>query len=375
MLHFRTTLLALLLCGVAHAEPARPLTDFPEDYVREYSGHYGYAVPEAFELANILLVISDWGTADEQGNYFKDTPYFEAVNKHFGPFRNHPAVAAAQRAATASFNDFVGFRENSTRFHFEGDRLVASGFLDSWWSPDGLPDAFATHRQDIEDFARRSGFRAFYARHRPTYDAQIAEYREMIDLGSVASWLQAQFGVQYHTYRIYFSPLLRGNHSASMKSGNGYNWLAVVVASPRMARVRSIAGGDLLLLRFLFTEIDHGYADPVSMQHRAAIEQAWSRTEFWYEDPRNFYAAPFRAFNEYITWAAMLCYIGDHFPAIRYRLAREEIVRYMSRSRGFPQFGAFMDEVDRIRREHPGAPLSELYPALLTWGENHQRPD
>lgn len=353
------------------AQDNNPETLFPQDYVRANTGQFVYHVPETLELANVVLVLTEWGRLDEQGNFFTGSDYHAAVVEHFGPFSDHPAVKGVNALPLDSFNDFIGFRENSVRFTFAGDTLRESSFLSSWWNARWLPDHFAALRTQIEDFARVSGFREFYARHTDLYDAETAEFSSMVDLPAIASWLEANFPVHYDSIRVFFSPLLRGNHSASIKSGNGFRQLSTVVAGPRMARLRSVSGGDLLLLRQLFTEIDHGYVDPVTLEHKDRVDGAFATPGLWYRDPQGFYATPFAAFNEYMTWGAMLLYIREHYPLVRYRLAREETVRTMIDSRGFLAFDSFFDELEALRSHNPTSRASDLYLPILDWAESH----
>ncbi len=363
----------LISAGSPAEEPANPLTPFDADYIARKDGKTEVSVPEAFELANILLSLTDWGMEDRAGNLFTDTDYHAEMIRHFSPYRDHPVFLALEQIDfDSSFNDFVGFRENSFAYSFDGDNLVKSPIFDSWWNPRWLPNHFAENLELIQAFAVRSRFREFWAAHAPYYDEQRALFDAYVDIKRIRLWLEEQFPGRFNTVQILFSPLIRGNHTASIKEGRSFRQLSVVVAGPEMARVESVAGGDILILRQLFTEIDHGYVDPVSVAHMDRITRAFGKPGLWYGDPDGFYAKPFASFNEYMTWSAMLLYIKDHYPDVRYQLAKGETVRYMERQRKFVAFGKFFAQLEAVREAAREKTLAELYTTILDWAAAYQ---
>lgn len=344
----------------------------PSDDVAAHDGRHEFLVPECFELANIVLVLTAWGADDKAGNFFVDTPYHNAVSEHFGPNRDHPLFAALARMDFDSFNDFVGFRENSFAYAFEGRRLVRTAPFSSWWNPQNLPDHFTANLALLEDFAEKSRFREFYRRHAELYERERAELGEMVDLEGLHAWLEARFPVRFNATRDLFSPLLRGNHSSSIKRSDNFAMIWIAVAGPRLARVKSVAGGDITGLRQIFTEIDHGYVDPVSVSHMERIREALSETKTWYANPGGFYASPFASFNEYMTWGVMLLYVRDSYPRVRYQLAREEVIEYMVRNRRFVAFEEFFAALVRLYdARSQGQTIADLYPSILDWAKRH----
>ncbi len=330
-------------------------------------------VPEAYELANVLIFMTDWAQENPR-NHFADTEYASAVRAWFEPYRDHQVFRELAQIDFEDFSNFIGMREGAYPFSFDQDgELKKTDRYPYWWSAGSVPWHFETQLETIEDFARISRFREFYRWQRPFYTEQAAEMFRMVDLERVNSWLQTHFPARYDTLTVVISPLGRGRHTASSKERPDGGDLRIAVSGPYLADLPSAAGGDLSLTRQAFTEIDHGYVDPVSDQHEEAIAAVFGKAGVWRKNASSFYGKPQATFNEHMTWAAFLLYVRDHYPPERYAAARAETIDYMQDRRGFIAFGEFYDALERLYHERSnGVTLTDLYPAIIAWAANRQ---
>jgi hypothetical protein len=331
-------------------------------------------VPEAFELANVLMFMTDWGQENDPKNYFDQTEYAAAVRDWFGPHRKHPIFAQLNSTDFDNFNNFIGMREGGYPYSFgPAGKLVKTDRYSHWWGAASAPWHFEKHLALIEDFAQVSRFREFYHWQRPFYAAQAAELLRIVDLERMNGWLESRFPTRYNSLTVVFSPLARGNHSASFKTRPDGRDLRIAIAGPYLADLPSLAGGDLSLTRQTFTEIDHGYVNPVSDRHEEAVAAAFSKAHVWRKDAAGFYGKPKLTFNEYMTWGVFLLYVGDHYLPERHAAARTEVIDYMEKRRGFIAFGEFygaLEKLYRDRAEHQN--LADLYPGILSWAADRE---
>ena len=97
---------------------------FSDEYVREHTGKAEFEIPEVYELANILWILSDHGQKD--ASLPKSGAYYQQVLAHFKPFLTHPAIQQLNRVE-GGFANYYDFRENSYTYHFEKNRLARTG--------------------------------------------------------------------------------------------------------------------------------------------------------------------------------------------------------------------------------------------------------
>lgn len=371
----RLCLVALLAVGVATsgAAVAGPV-DLPSDYVAARRGTAEFETPEAYELASILLMLSP-GAEARPNFFFTRSAYHQAVLDWFAAWRDHPAVAAAdftQYGPRAIDNGYLYFRENAFRYGFnDAGELVLARPVRALWGYDDR-DIFGKNKAVVADFARVSRFREFYAAHADDYAALRTEFARAIDLEDMNLWLQGQFDGRLDALTVVFSPLTYGFHSTDSyeDAEENYREAAMFTGGPHILDVLAEDLRPIELARMVFTEIDHNYVNPVSErpEHSARLER-FSEVGWVRSDAAASYGSGFAVFNEYMTWAAFLAYAYDRYPAGRYLKARRLVVDFMETERGFPRFGAFVSEMERLRQERPGARLQDLYPAFLDWSE------
>lgn len=359
---------------VAFPASAAGPVELPADYVAARRGAAEFETPEAYELASILLMLGP-GAEARPNFFFTRSAYHQEVLDWFGPWRDHPAVAAAdftQYGPRAVDNGYLYFRENAFRYGFDaaGD-LVLERPLRPLWGYDDR-DIFGKNKAAVAEFARASRFREFYAAHASYYAGLRSEFARAIDLKDMNQWLQGQFDGRLDALTVVFSPLTYGFHStdAYEDGKQAYREAAMFTGGPHILDVLAEDLRPIELARMVFTEIDHNYVNPVSERPEYAarmetfVGPAWVRPE-----AARSYGNGFAVFNEYMTWAAFLAYARDRYTDARYQQARQLVVDFMEQERGFPRFGAFVAEMERLRNARSGARLQDLYPPLLDWCE------
>lgn len=271
----------ILLLALAGGE-TRPDPDFPAAYIATHKGKETFVIPEGYELANVIISLTPYGTWPNR--IFNRTDYYKEVQAHFGPFRDHPLIAKLNLHDDKDFQRFIGFRENGAYWSFEGDELVNRSPYTNHWQRADL-NLFAENVALVEDFAKKSGFRRFFAAHREYYDGLVREFRAAAPLTSMIEWLESHFGEGHHfdSYQVVFSPLVAFSHSAHGGHSPEFKESLMFVGAPHIFGKGVLSEAEIA--RMIFTEIDHNFVNPVSAKHREAIDAAMSNVAYWNTSP------------------------------------------------------------------------------------------
>lgn len=304
-------------------------------------------VPEVYELANIILALTNYQSL--AAHTVLAGPYLTQVRTHFDGMRDHPLVAALNMRLTGSgswnYDAYYGFRENSFVYHYGTAGLEHSDAYARAW---GGTDVFTPEIKRVEDFANRSGFRAFYADHMALYEDQIRRYQQLVSVDRMWLWLETRFPNRYDRYRIVFSPLINGSHSTQRFTTGGVRETVMFIAGPDVisssvdARLRTAH-----LERLVFTEIDHNYVNPATDRYNGAIRRIFDNVSFWNGD-RNNYQSSTATFNEYMTWAVFNLYARDAYDAATSAAIRESVITSMIQNRRFYKFREFEQIVQDV---------------------------
>ena len=345
---------------------------FSPDYQRRFRGTVTYEIPEAYELANVAMALTEAGQND-QNMIEQSGPYFQRVKQHFAPAVKHPLIKRLnERLKGGNYRFYYGTRENAYAMTLnKTGKPVNGGVYGAVYS--GAND-LAEHADEWADFVKKSGFRKFYTDNRKFYETDIAEVTKLLPVKQMQEWLEAQFpGIRYDGQRVVFSPLIDGAHSAQKFSDQGYRESLMFICDARgydwakysEAQIEGLYSG------VVFTEIDHNFVNPVSDKNLQAVNNAFANRSTWVRkgDADN-YGSAYEVFNEYMTHAVHLLYIKDTYPRDVYDLVREARVKLNGTRRGFYRFEAFADELQRLYdTRQPKQTVADLYPAMLTWAK------
>ncbi len=337
---------------------SRASADYSDAYIAENAGKVLVEIPEAFELANVAIAISETGLKDPY-KVNKSGEYYRRVLEHFLPFKNHPLLAQP----TLHYNHGYPFRDNSICYAFEGDKLVSAGPYRRIRDPDLFQQQLAL----LEDFARVSGFRQFYRENLPFYRQQIELYREKVPIRRMWTWLEERFPARHDCYKVVFSPLLGGSHETCGFTRKGFSETIMFVSGPGESPDWNSVG-EGLLARVVFTEIDHNYVNSITSRHTEQVNAAFADLGRWNRNAG--YASPEMTFNEYMTWGVFILYAHDTYEMKDFEAIKEHVIRQMVGSRQFIRFREFTEELLRLYRDRTaGQSIPDLYPAVLSWAQ------
>lgn len=350
---------------------------YSPEYVLNSQGKALVEIPETFELANILLMLSPAG--QKAGNMVQNGKYHDEVVAYFKPWLGHPVFKAFDVPEASYIQNYYEFRENSICYQFNGDKLVPSQYIFVYGSDDSTyANAFRNNVGLVEDFARQSRFRDFYRQHLPYYQQLIERQSAWSDVPGMQRWLGRQLPVAkaFDTSKLIFSPIILEAHSTQRfgeyyESKKLYEEMVLFVCGPGT----NDAGTDLndlqrrgLLAGIIFTEVDHNYVNPRSEYFEAEIDSIFSNREFWAPDSRSgFYSKPIFVFNEYMTHALFSLYAMDTFdePTARFLIERREAMN--AQRRGFVKFREFNAALMKLKKENADTTVSALYPKIIDW--------
>lgn len=354
--------------------------DFTEDYILSNTGKVQFEVPEAFELANVIWMLSHSG--ERATNIRKEGPYYEEVKKYFKPYLDHPIFKKLNFPDTNYYESYYSFRENSICFSFEGDELKYSGpYFHVYGNPDQFGGLFKDLHELVEDFARKSNFRHFYNSHLSYYEQLIQQQKNLIPVHKMWTWIENEFPPRISSYKVIFSPLIGASHSTQNFSfmGTREDWFSEAVmftSGPENVMQDSSLSFDQkqgLLSGIVFTEIDHNYVNPISRRFKNEIEEVFGKRDIWTKsggDTDNYQTGE-AVFNEYMTHALYCLYVKDHYDKETADFIIKSRERLMIDRRHYIKFDLFNSKLSQLyndRSEDEKVP--DLFVKIIEWAKN-----
>ena len=322
---------------------------------------------ESYELANIILALTPYGQQD-QWEVAKNSRYYREVRAYFAPYAQHPLLTQVNYSRK-EWDKYLSFRTDAYAFAFTAQDQLVRQFPFFTQPPH---QAFDEHLALITDFVRQSGFRAFYQRHQPYYDSLRVAYQASQRLPEVLAFLGAELGNAQPDahYAIVFSPLVgRMNcHRTVNHVATDFISLPEYLLNPAAAQAPTaadVASG----IHMLFTEMDHGFVNPVTSQYDAQTTAAFTPTAW--DKGSGYEKDPFGTFNEYMTWAVYDLFIYRYFPQVAPQVCQNWAMQ--NESRGFFASSLFNDQLRTLyAHRKKGQTLRTLYPSLLSWCAQQQ---
>lgn len=348
--------------------------NFTPAYQQRFRGTVTYEIPEAYELANVAMALTEAAQQDE--NMIEQSgDYFPKVKAYFAPVAKHPLIVRLnEKLKGGNYNFYYGTRENAYAMALDATgKPVNRGVYSAVW---GGTNDLAQYADEWADFVRKSGFRKFYAENKAFYDSTVADVTKLLPVKKMQDWLEAQFpGIRYDGQRVVFSPLIDGAHSAQKFSDQGYRESLMFICDARGYDRQQYTDAQVegLYSGIVFTEIDHNFVNPTSDKYLQAISEAFGDRETWVKKgAADSYGNAYEVFNEYMTHAVHVLYIRDRYPKDVYELVRQRRIDLNGARRGFYRFEAFLDELQRLYdARKPGQTVADLYPAVLGWAKGN----
>lgn len=268
---------------------------------------------------------------------------------------------------------------NAYSFEFGKDgRIVQSRVYDRTGFNGSIENELRPFLRQMQDFAQKSGFRAFYASQKPLYQSQIDYYRKSVGIDGMIAWLKTNFpGVSaYDTTNIIFSPLVGANQSVTWMESNGFKELQPHINFPYRHPSDDAYSRAAVALRhgyIVFTELNHGFINPTADPYANRITKALDNRAYWVVPgpATDGYGSPLSVFNEMMNWGLIGLYLADKAPSAEFERLLAELDSVMGpEGRGFrqsPRFNRFLVELYRSRPA--GTTIADLYPKIVEWFE------
>lgn len=350
-----------------------PAAVFDENYQKTRQGKTFIQIPEVYELVNIAIAMTPTGNSDK-GLVFQKSDYYQKVRAWFDKHQNHPLIAAFDEQL--KYGQYFNLKMNGYSFEFDNTgKIVRSRVFDrTGW---GNSNVLLPFLEKLQSFAEATNFRQFYQENKPTYDEQIAFFRDTADIAEMKRWLDKNFPTSndYNTYNIIFSPLVSSNQSVNRFESNGFKELQPHVNFPYSESFQSLGVSEKSIIFFrgtiVFTEINHGYINPEADKYADKITKAISNRSLWVDKRMESSYPGILAFNEYLNWGLINLRFVDYVPLNEQEKLIKQIEQVMYR-RGFLQFPNFNEFLVALyRNRKPNQTIANLYPQIIEWFEKN----
>ncbi len=330
-------------------------SNFDDNYIINNKGKASFEIPEAYELANIILYLSD--CSKKTNNYPENTAYVKKLADHFLAFKNHKLIQILNQQCSKSnyWDTYYGFRENSIAFKFVEEYLTYdTPYKQVYWdNSEIMGGQYRNMLYLIQDFADQSNFRGFYNNNLEYYERLKEREAELMPIHRMWKWLEQEFPQRVDSYKIIFSPLIDGSHS-TQKFQKGFfrdpdfqecvmfiNATENIDSNPDYSE--KIKEG--LMSGIVFTEIDHNYVNPTSDEYVQKIKSLIHNKDLWAtKDAQQNYKSEYTIFNEYMTHAVFCHYILENYSKDIAKTIIDKRISLMER-RGFSKFKVFNEKL------------------------------
>jgi len=302
------------------------------------------------------------------------SPYSAAVERHFGKFRSHPAVAKARylrcsrgvsydavMSMAVHIEDAVNLRE---RVPFDNPACK----LDSRWRPAEARDFLRAARA----FVKETGFAGFMRKHQALHAVAAARMSDLLKQRDYVGWFDSFFGVRPNaTFRVIVGMLEGGgNYGMSLRLLNGREEITPIIGVWRFDR-QGVPVFTNEIIPTLIHEFCHAYTNQLVDKYAKKMEAA----------ARKLYAAKEQAMRNqgYGNWLTMLresmvraCVVRHVYAADGAVRAQEEINE--QQRRGFEWVGelaAQLGQYETGRNRYPD--MDAFMPRVVMFFNNYAK--
>ncbi len=319
--------------------------------------------PEVYELANIILALTEYGQADKW-EVRKDFNYYTEMMDYFRPYIEHPLLDSVNYSRKR-WKEYLSFRTDFYAFEFnKAGQLERTNDFQAFEIT-----SFDKHLPLIQDFAEQSKFRAFFKNNKAYYDQVVNGYKKEYMLAEMKSFLSKEFEDFFvdTRYNVVISPFV---YAQNLHRNIDSNWVADF---PSISKSIAEGKGTMGMIEkstevhTLFTEMDHGYVNPTSSRY--PIKEQFQESKW---DKESGYSGSGDAvFNEYMTWAVFDLFNQKYFPEIAEGVNLGW--HFQNERRGFLYSNFFAKKlVDLYNKNKGEKKIAALYPAILDWCQSVQ---
>lgn len=352
------------------------IVTFDHVFKQKYDGKINVDIPEVYELVNIMIAISPTGIADKDLIY-TNSDYYNKVISHFSKYKKDNAVITID--SLLKKDNYYNLKMDSYAFVFSksGKIVPHPNYHVINWS--NVNSITPTLLGEINEFAKKSGFRKFYQANKKSYDIQKKFYQNKVNFSQMVTWLNKNFpSTRYNFLNVLFSPLVYGNQSTRNFEDNDFKEAQLHVNFPYYNKtVEKGIEKSYHLYRgnILFTELNHNFINPEADKYASQIKAILSDLSKWQEAGKAAqfgYPSAMACFNEYMNWGLVTLYLSDYANPKDMPNIITKLNDFMTNYRGFSKFNIFSDYLLNIyknRKSH--TTIADLYPQIINWFEEN----
>lgn len=233
---------------------------------------------ETYELANVILALTDYGKADKN-EVNKNSTYYKEVIDYFDKYSSHPIVKKTNYSREL-WDKLLGFRTDAVAFEF--DREGKLHRKHKFYSMGKKINEFESNLELIEDFAKKSEFRKFYKDKKPYFDGLQSLYESSLYFSQIETFLSREFKTtQTAKHQIIVSPLVGRMHCQRPFNNTSTSFINIPdyilnAKSPSDIDEMNIAIG----IHMFFTEIDHDYVNPTTSKFKKVLKKNFAPSKW-----------------------------------------------------------------------------------------------
>ncbi len=319
--------------------------------------------PETYELANIILALTEYGKTDKW-EVRQGFDYYNKVQEYFKPVNEHPLLDSVNYSRE-KWQEYLSFRTDAYAFEFDKNNQLKRKF--DFYANKGF-QPFDDNLSLINDFVQKSNFREFFKQNKSYYNAVSDKYKKTQYLNEMREFLTKEFGEQYSSdekYNVVLSPFVyRMNCHRKIDSITVADFITIpnyVLSDTISTNEKDIATS----IHNLFTEMDHGYVNPTTDQYKELVTKNFEASLWDHESGYNENKG-FGVFNEYMTWAVYDIFLKKHFPNYANEIGLNW--SFQNDSRGFIYSQLFTQQLLALHNQKEDKEtLKGLYPKMLEW--------
>jgi hypothetical protein len=315
---------------------------------------------ETYELANIILALTDYGKTDPW-EVSQQSDYYQQVRAHFDQFSKHPLLSKVNYSRQ-QWENYLSFRTDSYAFAFDEANQLVRKFpmvTNKGFNP------FEENLELIEDFVKLSGFRQFYQAHLPYYQDLAKAYLVSQHYPAMLQFLEKEFGKHAvaGSYAIVMSPLVGRMNCHRKVAGVDTDFITLpdfllTGKTVKEASQEEMASGT----HMLFTELDHAFVNPLTEKHRSLVKANFDN-QIW-DAGSGYETDSLATFNEYMTWGIYDIFVEQYFPAVANKVSTDWTLQ--NETRGFYASALFTKELTTLYHNRKrGQTLKDIYPAFI----------
>ncbi len=320
---------------------------------------------ESYELGNILLALTKYGKADPL-DVQKVSPYYNEIISFFEPVKNHPLLESINYSRK-DWEKFLGFRTDTYAFSFDQNGNLKRNYPFNSFGPEEVDK----NLELINDFVQQSNYRNFYSEHKNFYKQLISNYKEYYYIDKSFLFLD-QFapnkkGKSGSNYVIAISPLVGGQNCHRDIDSLTTVDFPNIGEDLILGKMNGNIAGRIIDNHSIFTEMNHGYVNPISEKYSNLITKNFDLKKW---DKESGYSG-INSFNEYMTWAVYDLFISDIFPKEKTD-SISSIYWKQNATRGFIAQNLFSKKLLELHNKNKSSKLEELYTPMLKWCKKNE---